>query len=63
MTRINCNRGRCLNNKYGICTADTIEYEEICQTYITPHMTKHTKVIVDYALVLMADLRETAVMY
>lgn len=27
------------------------------------HMTKHTKVIVDYALVLMADLRETAVMY
>lgn len=35
MTRINCNRGRCLNNKYGICTADTIEYEGICQTYIT----------------------------
>lgn len=27
--------GRCLNNKYGICTADTIEYEGICQTYIT----------------------------
>lgn len=35
MTRINCNRGRCLNNKYGICTADTIEYEGICQSYIT----------------------------
>ena len=35
MTRINCNRGRCLNNKYGICTADIIEYEGICQTYIT----------------------------
>jgi hypothetical protein len=27
------------------------------------HMIKHIKVIVDYALVLTADLRETAVMY
>lgn len=35
MTRIYCNRDRCLNNKYGICTADTIEYEGICQSYIT----------------------------
>ena len=35
MTRICCNRNRCLNNKYGICTADTIEYEGTCQSYIT----------------------------
>ena len=35
MNRISCNRDRCLNNKYGICTADTIEYDGLCQTYIT----------------------------
>lgn len=42
MTRINCNRGRCLNNKYGICTADTIEYEGICQSYITKNDARKT---------------------
>lgn len=42
MTRINCNRGRCLNNKYGICTADTIEYEGICQSYITQNDARKT---------------------
>lgn len=46
MTRICCNRDRCLNNKYGICTADTIEYEGICQSYITQMMQE--KLIVDY---------------
>ena len=35
MTRIDCNRNRCLNNKHGICTANTIEYDGMCQTYIT----------------------------
>lgn len=42
MTRINCNRGRCLNNKYCICTADTIEYEGICQSYITQNDARKT---------------------
>ena len=42
MTRICCNRNRCLNNKYGICTADTIEYEGICQSYITQSSAKKT---------------------
>nr|DAW13065.1 MAG TPA: protein of unknown function (DUF1540) [Caudoviricetes sp.] len=42
MTRICCNRDRCLNNKYGICTADTIEYEGICQSYITQNDARKT---------------------
>ena len=36
MTQIHCDRIHCLNNdKYGICTAKTIEYNGRCQTYIT----------------------------
>ena len=46
MTRICCNRDRCLNNKFGICTADTIEYEGICKSYITTNDAK--KRIVEY---------------
>lgn len=42
MTRIRCNRDRCFNNKYGICTADTIEYEGICQSYITTNDARKT---------------------
>ena len=42
MTRICCNRDRCLNNKYGICAADTIEYEGICQSYITTNDARKT---------------------
>lgn len=42
MTRICFDRDRCLNNKYGICTADTIEYEGICQSYITQSIASKT---------------------
>jgi len=36
MTQVHCDRKHCLNNdKYGICTADAIEYNGLCQTYIT----------------------------
>ena len=36
MTQIHCDRKHCLNNdKHGICTAKTIEYDGLCQTYIT----------------------------
>lgn len=36
MTQIHCDRKHCLNNdKYGICTAETIEYNGRCQTYCT----------------------------
>ena len=36
MTQIHCDRIHCLNNdKHGICTANTIEYNGRCQTYIT----------------------------
>nr|DAN49667.1 MAG TPA: hypothetical protein [Caudoviricetes sp.] len=36
MTQIHCDRKHCLNNdKHGICTAKTIEYNGRCQTYIT----------------------------
>lgn len=35
MTQIHCDRKHCLNNdKYGICTANVIEYNGRCQTYI-----------------------------
>ena len=59
-TGVKCIKRKCLNNKNGVCTAQLIEYDGLCQTYIT---TTHTKVIVDYALVRTADLREIAVMY
>ena len=42
MTRICCNRNRCLNNKYGICTADTIEYNGLCKSYITTSSARKT---------------------
>lgn len=36
MTQIHCDRKHCLNNdKHGICTAETIEYNGRCQTYCT----------------------------
>lgn len=36
MTQIHCDRKHCLNNdKHGICTAETIEYDGRCQTYCT----------------------------
>ena len=47
MTRISCNRDRCLNNKYGICTADTIEYEGIC-VKATLQLMMQEKRIVEY---------------
>ena len=43
MTQVHCDRKHCLNNnKYGICTADTIEYEGICQSYITQNDARKT---------------------
>lgn len=35
MTEIRCCKFKCLNNKKGICTAKVIEYDGLCQTYIT----------------------------
>ena len=35
MTDVVCYKNKCLNNKNGICTAKTIEYDGLCQTYIT----------------------------
>lgn len=35
MTQVLCVKRKCLNNKNGICTANTIEYDGLCQTYIT----------------------------
>ena len=35
MTEIMCCKSKCLNNKKGICTASVIEYDGLCQTYIT----------------------------
>lgn len=35
MTDVVCCKKKCLNNKNGICTAKTIEYDGLCQTYIT----------------------------
>ena len=35
MTEIMCCKSKCLNNKKGICTASMIEYDGLCQTYIT----------------------------
>ena len=43
MTQVHCNRKHCLNNdKYGICTADAIEYNGLCQTYITAKRSSKT---------------------
>ena len=35
MTEILCCKSKCLNNKKGKCTANVIEYDGLCQTYIT----------------------------
>lgn len=35
MTKVECDRDRCLNNKYGICTAREITYKGWCMDYIT----------------------------
>ena len=35
MTKIYCCKIKCLNNKGGTCTAKSIEYDGLCQTYIT----------------------------
>ena len=35
MTDIMCCKRKCLNNKKGKCTANVIEYDGLCQTYIT----------------------------
>ena len=35
MTDILCCKSKCLNNKKGKCTANVIEYDGLCQTYIT----------------------------
>ena len=35
MTEVRCCKSKCLNNKKGVCTAKTIEYDGLCQTYIT----------------------------
>ena len=58
-TEVKCNKRKCLNNKNGVCTAQLIEYDGLCQTYIT-HDHAPQKVIVDYALVRTADLRENS---
>lgn len=43
MTQVHCDRKHCLNNdKYGICTADVIEYNGLCQTYITAKRSSKT---------------------
>lgn len=35
MTDVMRCKKKCLNNKNGICTAKVIEYDGLCQTYIT----------------------------
>ena len=35
MTVIDCIKRKCLNNKKGKCTAEVIEYDGLCQSYIT----------------------------
>lgn len=32
---IRCVKAKCLNNRHGICTADEIYYDGLCQTYCT----------------------------
>ena len=32
---IRCAKAKCLNNRHGICTADEIYYDGLCQTYVT----------------------------
>ena len=35
MTAIVCWKSKCLNNRNGECSADVIEYDGLCQSYIT----------------------------
>lgn len=35
MTVVECIKHKCLNNKNGKCTAGVIEYDGLCQSYIT----------------------------
>ena len=54
MTQVHCDRKHCLNNdKYGICTADAIEYNGLCQTYITANI--HVNHIVGYVARIKAS--------
>ena len=48
MTDVLCCKKKCLNNKNGICTAKTIEYDGLCQTY--KHMAVLVNVITAYVL-------------
>lgn len=42
MTIVNCIKSKCLNNRKGLCTANSIEYDGLCQSYIThTHAKKH----------------------
>lgn len=34
MTVVNCIKRKCLNNRKGICIANSIEYDGLCQSYI-----------------------------
>ena len=43
MTQIHCAKHKCLNNKNGICMANEMFYDGLCQSYIThSHASKHT---------------------
>ena len=35
MTSVVCSKRKCLNNKNNKCTAEMIEYDGLCQSYIT----------------------------
>ena len=43
VTEIKCIKRKCLHNEQGICTAKTIEYDGLCQTYATPDFMMRTK--------------------
>lgn len=43
VTEIKCIKRKCLHNEHGICTAKTIEYDGLCQTYATPDFMMRTK--------------------
>lgn len=43
MTVVDCIKRKCLNNKKGKCTAEVIEYDGLCQSYITYGHTRKLK--------------------
>ena len=43
VTEIKCIKRKCLHNEQGKCTAKTIEYDGLCQTYATPDFMMRTK--------------------